>query len=96
MSPHQAVAAKRDTPCLQSRLPAVPSPDRRRFVQQAVLLFLSSQPRELFSQRAIGRQERFFAVQNRRVVTIEIIPAVEFQRPQVELHAPHERREREN
>ena len=92
--PHQPVAAQFETPLLQPCVPAVARPDRSGFVQQAMLFFLPSQPSEFFSQRVIGRQECLFAVQDRRVVAGEIVPAIEFPRPQVQLHAPQQRRVR--
>ena len=42
----------------------------------------------------VGRQECLFAVKNRRFVAACVIPAIKVQRPQVQLHRPHQPRVR--
>ena len=50
-SPHESMAAKHKTLCVQPGLPAFLGADRRRVVQQPVLLLLLGQPGELGVER---------------------------------------------
>jgi len=56
-----------ETSFLQPGLPAVAGADRRRVVEQAVMLFVLGEAGEFGEQRVRRRQERFFAMQDRRV-----------------------------
>jgi hypothetical protein len=60
----------------QPILPAIARPDRRRFVEQTVLIFLLGQSGKLGMQRVIGGQERLLAVQDRRVGAGRVFEAV--------------------
>jgi hypothetical protein len=67
-----------EPPFLQPGLPAGAGTDRRRIVEQAVLLFLLCEAGEFGEQRMCRGQERFFAVQHGRVFARTIIVIVDF------------------
>jgi hypothetical protein len=61
----------------QARLPPGPGADGGRLGEQAVLFFLLRQADELGVQGMVRRQERFFAMQHRRVVAGGVVVAIE-------------------
>ena len=78
---------KCEAPLAQPRLPTFPRADRRRVIQQTVLLLLLRQSGELGVQGVIARQERLLPMQDRGVGTGGIIEAIDLSSAQRELDA---------
>ncbi len=78
----------------QPGLPTIPRSNRRRVVQQAVLLFLSRQPGELAVQGMIGRQKHLLAMQDRRIGAGGVIEAIDLASAERELDAAQQGRVR--
>jgi len=71
----------------QPRLPAFPRTDRRRVIEQPVILFLCREPRESAMKRMVGRQECLLAVQDGRVGGAGIVEALDLAGAERELDA---------
>jgi hypothetical protein len=88
------VPTKCEASLAQPRLPTFPRADRRRVIQQTVLLLLLRQPGELGVQGVIVCQERLLPMQDRRVGAGGIIEAVDLASAERKLHAAEEGRVR--
>ncbi len=84
----------RESPLRQPPFPPLPRADRRRLVEQTVLLLLLGQPGEFGQQSVPGREERFLAVEDGGIGTLGVVEAVELPRPQRELDAAQQARVR--
>ena len=71
------MAAEREALLGQSGLPALLRPDRRCVVKQTVFLLSLGQPGDLGVEQVIGRQERFLAIEDRRIRAGGVVEAVD-------------------
>jgi hypothetical protein len=80
MRAHKPVAFQRESTLGQPRRPAIPRADRRRVVEQPMLLLLLSKPGELGMERVIGRQKRLLPMQDRWIGTLGLVVAIDLPR----------------
>ncbi len=84
------MSAQRKPGSVEPGLPAVACADRRRVIEQTLLLFLSRQPGESGMKRMVGRQECLCAVQDGRGGGTGVVEALNLASAERELDAAYE------
>ena len=89
---YKPVAADRQAASGQGRLPAIAGANGRGVVEQPFLLLLPGEACKFLAPWVVFGNERFLAVEDRRIAALGVIEHIELPRPQRELDRSRKRR----